>query len=49
MPYQLLFPQTEHKFEHGKTSNVQTKRLEILIRIKEVPGSNLGPETGYPD
>jgi hypothetical protein len=21
----------------------------FLLRIREVPGSNLGPETGYPD
>jgi hypothetical protein len=23
--------------------------LALLLRIWEVPGSNLGPETGYPD
>jgi hypothetical protein len=23
--------------------------LTFLIRIREVPGSNLGPQTGYPD
>jgi hypothetical protein len=23
--------------------------LALLLRIREVPGSNLGPESGYPD
>jgi hypothetical protein len=23
--------------------------LTLLHRIREIPGSNLGPETGYPD
>jgi hypothetical protein len=25
------------------------KWLKLLLRIREVPGSNLGPKTGYPD
>jgi hypothetical protein len=24
------------------------ERLTLLLRIREVPGSSLGPETGYP-
>jgi hypothetical protein len=29
--------------------NVMVERLTILLRIREVPDSNLGPEIGYPD
>jgi hypothetical protein len=29
--------------------NVVVKWLIFLHHIREVPGSNLGPETGYPD
>jgi hypothetical protein len=29
--------------------NVVIEWLAFLLRIREVPGSNLGPETGYPD
>jgi hypothetical protein len=29
--------------------NVMVEWLALLLRIREVPGSNLGPETGYPD
>jgi hypothetical protein len=29
--------------------NVLVKWLTFLLRIQEVPASNLGPETGYPD
>jgi hypothetical protein len=29
--------------------NVVVEWLAFLLRIREVPGSNLGPETGYPD
>jgi hypothetical protein len=31
------------------TPNVMVEWLTLLFRIREVPGSNLGPETGYPD
>jgi hypothetical protein len=27
--------------------NVEAERFALLLRIQEVPGSNLGPETGY--
>jgi hypothetical protein len=30
-------------------SNVVVERLALFLRIREVTGSNLGPETGYPD
>jgi hypothetical protein len=30
-------------------SNVVVERLTLLLHIREVPGSNLGPKTGYPD
>jgi hypothetical protein len=30
-------------------SNVVVKWLTLVLRIRDVPGSNLGPETGYPD
>jgi hypothetical protein len=29
--------------------NVIAKWLALLILIEEVPGSNVGPKTGYPD
>jgi hypothetical protein len=29
--------------------NPSAKWLELLLRIREVPGTNLGPETGYTD
>jgi hypothetical protein len=29
--------------------NVVVEWLTLLLRIREVPGSNLGPDTGYPD
>jgi hypothetical protein len=29
--------------------NVVVEWLTFLLRIREVPGSNLGPELGYPD
>jgi hypothetical protein len=32
-----------------ETPNVVVEWPTILLRVREVPGSNLGPETGYPD
>jgi hypothetical protein len=29
--------------------NVAVEWLTLLVRVREVPGSNLGPETGSPD
>jgi hypothetical protein len=29
--------------------NVMTKWLALLLHIREDPGSNLGPDTDYPD
>jgi hypothetical protein len=29
--------------------NIVVERLTFLLRIREVTGSNLGLETGYPD
>jgi hypothetical protein len=31
------------------TPNVMVEWLTFLLRIREVLGSNLGPETGYPE
>jgi hypothetical protein len=31
------------------SSNVMVEWLTLHLHILEVPGSNLGPETGYPD
>jgi hypothetical protein len=31
------------------SSNVMVEWLTLQLHILEVPGSNLGPETGYPD
>jgi hypothetical protein len=33
----------------NKSPNVVIERLTLLFRFREVPGSNLGPETGYSD
>jgi hypothetical protein len=33
----------------GKGPNVAVERLAFLLRIPEVSGSNLGPETDYSD
>jgi hypothetical protein len=30
-------------------SNVVVEWLKLLLRFREVPGSHLGPEMGYPD
>jgi hypothetical protein len=37
---------TEELYE---TPNVVVEWLTLLLRIRETPGSNLGPETGYRD
>jgi hypothetical protein len=29
--------------------NVAVQRLALLLRLREIRGSNLGTETGYPD
>jgi hypothetical protein len=34
---------------YSVTPNAVVEWLIILLRIKGVPGSNLGPETGYPE
>jgi hypothetical protein len=33
----------------GKRQNAELEWLAFLLRIREVPGLNLGPETGYLD
>jgi hypothetical protein len=35
--------------EHTLKLNDVVKQLTLLLRIRDIPGSNLGPETGYPD
>jgi hypothetical protein len=32
-----------------RATNVSAERLALLFRIREVPGSNHGPETVYPE
>jgi hypothetical protein len=32
-----------------RKSNVMVEWLALLLHFREVTGSNLGPETGYPD
>jgi hypothetical protein len=34
---------------HSYAPNVVVEYFPLLLRIREVPDSNLGPETGYPD
>jgi hypothetical protein len=36
-------------FTEGPISKVVVEWLALLTRIREVPGSNLSPEIGYPD
>jgi len=43
-----ILKSSDYKFSTF-TPNVVIEWLTILLRIREVPGSNLGPETGYPD
>jgi hypothetical protein len=41
-----------HKMKDKKDIKLPTVVVEwltLLLRIREVPGSNLGPETGYSD
>jgi hypothetical protein len=42
---------TENTAATTRTSapNVVIESLTLLVSIPEVPGSNLGPEIGYPD
>jgi hypothetical protein len=37
------------KYKYSKLLNVVVEWLSLLLLIREVSGSNLGPETGYPD
>jgi hypothetical protein len=37
-----------YKYLKSHALNVMVKWLTLLLRIREVLGSNLGPETGYP-
>jgi hypothetical protein len=32
-----------------KKPKVLAEWLTLLLRIREIPGSNIGPEIGYPD
>jgi hypothetical protein len=34
---------------YDEVVNVVVEWLALLIRIREVPGSDLSPESGYPD
>jgi hypothetical protein len=43
-----LFGANEASFEQ-RTPNVVVERLTLLLRIRVVPGPNLGPKTGYID
>jgi hypothetical protein len=42
---------TKKTFEDEKSllPNVVAEWLSLLLRIREAPGSNLGPEADYPD
>jgi hypothetical protein len=42
---QLFLPNINCKLK----PNVVVEWLTPLLHIRDVPGSNLGPETGYPD
>jgi hypothetical protein len=41
--WQILLTSVSHKTESSG------RVLDALLRTREVPGSNLGPETGYPE
>jgi hypothetical protein len=47
----ILLYDTSHTFDtHNRyMSDIVVERLALLPRIREIPVSNLGPETGYPD
>jgi hypothetical protein len=49
----MIKPMVKHdsdtNTEGEQTPNVASDWLVLLLRIREVSGSNLGPETGYPD
>jgi hypothetical protein len=36
-------------FTYMNLQNITVEWLALLLCIREVPGSNLGPETGYPE
>jgi hypothetical protein len=42
-------PITYCSFQHVDWPNIAFDCLALLLRIQEDPGSNHGPETGYPD
>jgi hypothetical protein len=46
----IIIIKCRHKIQPPLSlSNDVVKWLAILLRIRDVPGSHLGPETGYPD
>jgi hypothetical protein len=44
----MISPSHCHPNPYGEGPNFAVEWLTFLLRIREVPGSNLGPETGYP-
>jgi hypothetical protein len=36
-------------YDEESRRTADSSGLALLLRIRELPGSNLGPETGYPD
>jgi hypothetical protein len=45
----IAFTKTDQgSLEHEVSPNVAVEWLTHLLRIRKVPGSNLGPETRYP-
>jgi hypothetical protein len=44
-----MHPYSSSSELHTKRPNVVLEWLTLLLLIREVPGSNIGPETAYPD
>jgi hypothetical protein len=47
MPHSLLIPLKALSI--FASPNVVVEWLTLLLRIREISGSNFGPKTGYPD
>jgi hypothetical protein len=39
----------DYTAQHSRRPNVVVECLTFVFLIRDVPGSNIGPETGYPD
>jgi predicted Zn-dependent protease len=47
--FRIIFVSGNRRSLNNISPNVVVELLTLLLRIREFPSSNLGPETGYPD